>query len=229
MSKTGAPVPQAVSVPGNMCKIRSTSNQLQSYQTSTNTTSGSGKSFSLDKMTQCYLVTGEFRNLPWNNLSVNKGQVQLKVYLETICDSRKSLFLWLRDMMWADPALWPIEPWRHKRRWRNRNCVVEQSSDIDCFQLNTLDKILCGRAIQRYWLFVNWDFGLDIVWSSTPVFVTLDPGKPVMPCGLRYRLLSITLEPFNIFQRKSVFSSQRWLLAIPLIYKEEWTCFVLVG
>ena len=47
---------------------------------------------------------------------------------------------------------------------------------------------------------------LDVMWSSTPVFVTLDPGKPVMPCGLRYRLLSITLEPFNIFQRKNVFS-----------------------
>ena len=53
------------------------------------------------------------------------------------------------------------------------------------------------------------------MWSSTPVFVTLDPGKPVMPCGLRYRLLSITLEPFNILQQKNVFSLHRWLLALP--------------
>ena len=53
------------------------------------------------------------------------------------------------------------------------------------------------------------------MWSSTPVFVTLDPGKPVMPCGLRYRLLSITLEPFNILQQKNVFSLHRWLLDLP--------------
>ena len=150
-----------------------------------------------------------------------------EIYLKTTRVSTNNKFTWKQfatqgnrcfcdwETMWADPALWPIEPWRHKRRWRNRNCVVEQSSDIYCFQLNTLDKILCGRAIQRYWLFVNWDFGLGIMWSRTPVFVTLDPGKPVMPCGLRYRLLSITFELFIILQQKSVFSLHCWLLDLP--------------
>ena len=48
----------------------------------------------------------------------------------------------------------------------------------------------------------NLRLRLDIMWSSCAVFITLDPGKPVMPCGLRYRLLSITLEHFN---RKTYF------------------------